>query len=167
MAQHTGIRVKSMAILLSLDGGRQAVSRLGPTAEHPRGFHRLLGGSVEHGERAADALARELRKELGADVVEAHLVEVVENIFTMDGEPGHEVVFVYATRLADAGVIPQDGGTFTDGDAPLQVVWRQLSDTGEVPLFPVDAVELARVCAANAAQLFAASAPGPGETPRR
>ncbi|WP_265444592.1 NUDIX hydrolase [Flexivirga meconopsidis] len=167
MAQPTAIRVTSMAILLSPDGRRQAVCRLGPTAEHPRGFHRLLGGSVEHGERAADALARELREELGTEVVEAHLVEVVENIFTVNGEPGHEVAFVFATRLADAGAIPQDGGTFTEDGARLPVVWRELSAADDVPLFPAEAVELARVCAANLAQLFAASAPGPGETPRR
>ena len=139
------IRVTSMVVLPSDDGTRHAVARFGPTLENPLGFHRLVGGGVEPGESARDGAIREVREELGADLVDVELLGVLESIFELDGQPGHDVVFVHTGRLDPAGVIPPEGGTFADNGDPMPVEWRPVDDSDLVlPLHPSGAATLAR-----------------------
>ncbi len=67
----------------------------------------LVGGGVEFGERAADAVVREFREEIGREVVVERLLDAFENIFMVGSRVGHEVVFVYALAFA-AGQEPPD-----------------------------------------------------------
>ena len=78
--------------------------------KQPATFHRLLGGHVEFGEPAADAVVREIVEELHAELAQVTLLGVIENVFTYACAPGHEVVFVYAATVAD-GVVPEEGGS--------------------------------------------------------
>ncbi|MDF1501641.1 NUDIX hydrolase [Roseisolibacter sp. H3M3-2] len=64
-------------------------------------FYGPLGGEIEFGERAADAVVRELREEVGVEVADVRRLGVLENVFTYEGAPGHEIVFVFDARLAD------------------------------------------------------------------
>jgi len=134
------IRVKAMAYLPNAAGTHHAVL-LGEDPEGERRFHRLIGGSVELGELAADAIVREVAEELKATLVEPALLGVVENIFTFDGEKGHEIVFVYAGRLAEGDVVPTEGGWYDDLGAPMWVEWRSVGapmegDHDTLPLYP-------------------------------
>jgi len=86
------IRVKAFAVILDDAGTKHAVSRMS-TSENPI-FHRPLGGSIELGEHSADAVVREIHEELGATFVRPELLGVLESVFTINGEMGHEVVFV-------------------------------------------------------------------------
>jgi len=58
-------------------------------------FYRPLGGGIEFGERGAEALAREMREEIGAEVANLRYLGLCENIFTNAGEIGHELVLLY------------------------------------------------------------------------
>ena len=53
-------------------------------------FYRPLGGGVEPGETTEQAIVREMREETGAAITDLRLVDVLENIFTVDGRAGHE-----------------------------------------------------------------------------
>ena len=134
------IRVKAFAVILDDEGRHHAVSRM-RTTEHPA-FHRPLGGSVELGERSVDAVVREVREELGATLVEPELLGVLENVFVIDRETGHEVVFVYGGRLAEPDVVPADGRTFMDLEVEGWVEWRPLDGDDALPLFPDGLQEL-------------------------
>ncbi len=59
------------------------------------------GGEVEFGERAEDAVRREFREELGADVSVLGQIGVMENLFLHEGARGHEVVFLFLVALPD------------------------------------------------------------------
>jgi ADP-ribose pyrophosphatase YjhB (NUDIX family) len=130
------IRVKAMLLAPNPARTAHAVSLNPPTAEHPAGYHRLIGGSVELGETHRDAVIREVREELGADVDDLELVDVIENIFRIDGHLGHEIVFVHTGRL-DPLPAPS-GATLTESDGSVvPVVWRPLDDHAEaLPLYP-------------------------------
>ncbi|MEO5610091.1 MAG: NUDIX domain-containing protein [Ornithinibacter sp.] len=139
----TGIDVKAMIIVPSSDRLTHAVSLLPPTAEHPQGYHRLIGGSVEPGETHEDAIRREVREELDAHIRDLASLEVIENIFVVNGVPGHEVVFVHTGRL-DPEPDPA-GATLTESDGRVfPVVWRPFEDSGHpLPLFPAGISHLA------------------------
>ena len=70
-------------------------------------FYRGLGGEIEFGEAAADALVREFHEELGRAVEVRASLGVVENRFTLLGAPGHEVIFEYLVAFAP-GEAPPD-----------------------------------------------------------
>jgi ADP-ribose pyrophosphatase YjhB (NUDIX family) len=140
MVDRSYIRVKAMAYLPNAAGTHHAVLR-GHNPDGDRVFHRLIGGSVELGERAAEAVVREVAEELKATLVEPELLGVVENVFTFAGELGHEVVFVYAGRLAEGDVVPPEGGWYDDLGTPMWVEWRPVGDAVEggddaLPLYP-------------------------------
>lgn len=134
-----------MAVLLNAAGTHHAVIRFTDTTKDQQFFHRLVGGTVEVGERSIDAVVREIDEELGTMLRRPRLLGVLENVFVYEGEPGHEVVFLYAGELADPGIVPSDGGWFQDNGVPIFVEWRAVDDsTHEWPLYPGGAGDLAR-----------------------
>ena len=130
------IRVKAMLIAPNTTRTAHAVSLNAPTIENPAGYHRLIGGTVELGESHRDTIRREVDEELGATIRDLTLLTTVENIFTLDGDLGHEIVFLYSGRLDPAP--PAAGATLTENDGTtVPVVWRSISgDSETVPLFP-------------------------------
>ena len=121
------------------DLSAHAVSVHPPTVENPTGYHRLIGGSVELGESHRDAIVREVHEELGATIDDLAFLAAVENIFLIDGRPGHEIVFLYSGRLEPepaslgASLIESDGSI-------VPIAWRPCDDTHEaMPLYPTEA----------------------------
>lgn len=116
------IRVISIAIVrrgsdLLLFEGFDAVKR-----DH---YYRPLGGGVEPGERAAEALAREMREELNTGLENVKQLAVLENLFTCDGKAGHEIVFVFSCDLADRSIYERDViEAFEHDGNPMRVVWK-------------------------------------------
>ena len=137
MVDRSVIRVKAMAFLPNAAGTHHAVLVASDPSSRRR-FHRLLGGSVEPGERSEAAVVREIDEELHATLLEPRLLGVLENVFTYDGELGHEVVFVYAGRLAEGDVVPPEGGWYDDVGEPMWVEWRRCDegDSDAPPLYP-------------------------------
>ena len=92
-------------------------------------FYRALGGEVEFGESAAEAAVRELREELGRDVVMRDLLGVIENRFTLEGVPGHEIVFEYLAGFAPGHAPPDlEPMTAIEGDARFIARWLPLAE---------------------------------------
>lgn len=100
---------------------------------------RPVGGTIEFGERAADALKREFGEELGVDIVDPTLLAVMENFYTQNDAVGHEIVFVFETALVDAIQYTQDTFSFEDGRERNEVRWLTLSHFlhEEAVLFPI------------------------------
>ncbi|WP_370943121.1 NUDIX hydrolase [Amycolatopsis sp. cg5] len=101
-------------------------------------FYRPLGGGIEFGERAADALRREFREELAAELTGIEQLAVLENIFVNDGSPGHEIVFLFGAEFADRSWLArEDLGTIID-DPGTRVFWRPVADflSGNAILYP-------------------------------
>ena len=137
------IKVKTFAVLLDASGTRHLVWRGADSTRTPDRFHRLLGGHLEFGESTVAGVEREIEEELGTQLLEARLLGVLESRFVHEGEPGHEIVFVYAGRLADPDVVGPDGAWVADNGVPIWVEWRPVEDAGlDVPLYPDGVREL-------------------------
>lgn len=109
-------------------------------------FYRPLGGGIEFGERAEDAIRRELKEEINAGVVGLRYLGTLENIFTFNGTQGHEIVMVYDGELTDSGLYEQSmiEGKEADVDESFKAVWKGLDEfeEGKSILYPTGLLEL-------------------------
>jgi len=133
-------QIRPLAICIFRDGDRILVGE-GYDPVKRETFYRPLGGGIEFGERAEDALRREVREEIGAEIESLQYLFTLENIFTFNGEAGHEIVMVFDARFADDGLYAQKSikGTETDGNQqfPFEAMWMRVSDFGpQAPLYP-------------------------------
>lgn len=130
--------IRVIALCVCRHGGRILAQSLTDPADGHR-FHRPFGGGVEFGERAAGAVRREFREELEVGLSDLVLLGVMENLFTYDGRPGHEIVFVFDGALEDAAMYARDDlvGRESDGD-PVPGAWISLDEVeaSGIPLYP-------------------------------
>ena len=64
-------------------------------------FYRCLGGGIEFLEKSSDALKREFKEEIGANIIIKDFLGISENIFTYEGKNAHEIIFFYSIELPD------------------------------------------------------------------
>lgn len=77
--------------------GELFMARRGPQAKNERGLWEFPGGSVEYGERLADALRREIREEYGVEIEVGELLDVADHILPDEGQ--HWVSPTYLCRI--------------------------------------------------------------------
>ena len=98
-----------------------------------------LGGGIQFGETSDIALRREIREELECEIRHPHLLGVLESLFTLEGEPGHEIVFVYEAELENVSLYETERLVATESDGkPFRVLWIDLGAVGPdtPPIFP-------------------------------
>lgn len=95
-------------------------------------FYRPLGGGIEFGEHSADTIHRELREEISAEVRDLVYLGTLENIFTYDGEPYHEIVQVYDGVPTESGLYEQAVilGREADVEEHFRATWKSLNEFG-------------------------------------
>jgi 8-oxo-dGTP pyrophosphatase MutT (NUDIX family) len=101
------------------------------------------GGTIEFGETGAETVAREIKEELGVDVVDARYVGTLENIFTYLGKPGHELARIYEVRFADPGLYERAAFDCIEANgAAFTCVWKALTTLGPDELYPAGLLAL-------------------------
>lgn len=110
-------------------------------------FYRPLGGGIEFGETSKETICRELMEEVNVDVDQDSLryLGAVENIFTFNGSPGHEIVLVYDGALKEPGLYNQAAilGKEANGEE-VCATWKSIDEFGEGKsiLYPTGLVEM-------------------------
>jgi 8-oxo-dGTP pyrophosphatase MutT (NUDIX family) len=138
--------VRAKAVAVCRNAGRVLVERGYDRVSESR-FYRAIGGHIDFGERAAQTVAREWREEYGLTLQDVRLLGVLENLFTYEGRPGHEIVFAFRARVVEPQVYQRDEFEGTDPDGMRHAaVWVSLDDlaTGGIPLSPAGLLELLR-----------------------
>lgn len=108
-------------------------------------FYRPLGGGIEFGETAEETVRRELMEEINVKVGEVRYLGTLENIFTFNGAPGHEIVMVFDGVLKNSGLYEQAEieGKEANGES-IGAVWMELDQfrKGKSILYPNGLLEL-------------------------
>jgi ADP-ribose pyrophosphatase YjhB (NUDIX family) len=113
-------------------------------AKRAETYYRPPGGGIEFGERAAEALRREMREEVRLEIAEPSLIGVLENTFELEGVPKHEIVFVLASRFVDEGAYQREGLTLYEAGWDGMLIWKDLAvlREGGEPLYPTGLLDL-------------------------
>jgi ADP-ribose pyrophosphatase YjhB (NUDIX family) len=102
-------------------------------------FWAMPGGRVELGEKAEDAVVREMREETAMTVTVERLVWVVENFFALAGRRHHELGFYYLVALppdiAKLNLSEQFFG-YEEGGPRLIFQWFPINTLSEIRLYP-------------------------------
>jgi 8-oxo-dGTP pyrophosphatase MutT (NUDIX family) len=138
-------RIRPLVLCVFRHSGRILVAE-GYDPLKQQHFYRPLGGGIEFGEYAEQAIVREIREELDAEVANLRYLGTLENIFTFNGQRGHEIVLIYDGTFIDSSCYERGSIAITEG-APDQLgraMWRPLEDfkTGNPPLYPDRLYEL-------------------------
>jgi 8-oxo-dGTP pyrophosphatase MutT (NUDIX family) len=136
-------KVRSIAICVILREGKILVGEGFDEVKHER-FGRPLGGTIEFGEYSQDTIVREIDEELGAEIRNLEYWGTLENIFTYNGQTGHEIVCVYRGDFADQRLYEQTVIEGNENGDPIRAVWVLLEDfeLGKMPLYPTGLLEM-------------------------
>jgi ADP-ribose pyrophosphatase YjhB (NUDIX family) len=109
-------------------------------------FYRPIGGGIEFGETSAEALEREFREELDAAVSAGPTLGTIENRFTWDGEPDHELVVLRAAGFESGSLYEREtfSGVDAGGAVEYDAGWFDLDAVQQAPepLYPEGLVAL-------------------------
>ena len=144
LREHMSRRVRPIAICVLRRGPEILVFEARDSSANET-FYRPLGGGVEFGELGETAVVREIREEIGAEIVNVRYLATLENIFELEGSPAHEIVLVYEADFAGSDVYERDEmiGTRDDGTT-FDLRWMRLEyfRAGKAPLYPDGLLEL-------------------------
>lgn len=122
----------------------------GHDSKKKKAFYRPLGGGVEFGETTSQALRREIREELKAEIKRPKLLGITENIFKYEGEPGHEVIYIFDAKFKDKNLYKKKSLDAFEGrndELHFEAKWVKLSqiEKKQIPLYPDGLLELLKL----------------------
>ncbi len=129
--------IRVLALGMIQDQDRLFVSE-GFDRSKNQNFYRFLGGGVDFGEPSALALQREFQEELGAELKNITYLGCLENIFTFEGNKGHEIIQLYRCDFVDDRFYGIQELTFLEGERQKRALWVPIPvfKRGELILYP-------------------------------
>ena len=107
-------------------------------------FYRPLGGAIEFGECSQECIIREIKEEMGVEIKDITYIGVIENFFTYNNKPGHEIVLVYEATFVDPPLYEVESVECQDDDGTFIGMWKSLAEfrNGKGPLYPEGLLDL-------------------------
>lgn len=131
-------RIRPIALGLIRYQGHIFVSK-GNDRVSGQAFYRFLGGGIDFGETSIDALKREFQEEIQAELTNIEYVTCLDNIFTCQGKPGHELIQLFRCDFVDSDFYHLDRTyPLIEGDARHDAIWISIDQvrSGALNLVP-------------------------------
>lgn len=134
---HKPGEIRVLALGLIRDGNRIFVSE-GYDPVKQLTFYRAMGGGVDFGETSLEALKREFQEEIQADLTNIRYLGCLENIFTFNGQSGHEIIQLFESDFVDPKFYQLDKLDFSEGERQKTALWVDINrfKSGELRLVP-------------------------------
>ncbi|GAB4208203.1 MAG: NUDIX hydrolase [Coleofasciculaceae cyanobacterium] len=120
-------QIRLLALGLIRNGDRTFLAQ-GYDPVKQQTFYRALGGGVDFGETSYDALQREFKEELQAELTNIQYLGCIENIFIYNGQPGHEIIQLYQCDFADPIFYQFDYAEFVEGEDKKTAFWMDIEE---------------------------------------
>ncbi|HET6596513.1 MAG TPA: NUDIX domain-containing protein [Anaerolineales bacterium] len=139
-------QIRPLAICVFRYGDRILVAEGYDSIKHEY-FYRPLGGGIEFGENSAETISREIREEINAEIDSGSLKYLgsLENIFSFNGNKGHEIVMIYDGVLRESSLYEQQviAGKEANGE-DIRAVWKNINEfgAGKAILYPAGLLEI-------------------------
>ncbi len=145
-AKQKKARIRPLALCVFRRADKIFVAR-GYDSQKGQTFYRPIGGRIEFGERGRETVIREVREEIGAEVLDLEYLGALENIFRFEGKPGHEIVLIYDGKFRDPALNRDDLSIegSDDGEILYEGSWKPLGffrGAGAPPLYPAGLLAL-------------------------
>ena len=136
-------QIRPIVICVFRDGDRTFVAEYHDLSSGVR-FYRPLGGTIGFGEHSRECIVREMREEMGAEIKDLTYVGMIENIFTFDGKPGHEIVLVYEANFVDPRLYEVESFRCRDDGGEFVAAWKSIDEfrAEKAPLYPEGLLDL-------------------------
>jgi ADP-ribose pyrophosphatase YjhB (NUDIX family) len=143
MAGRDSIRLKTRAVIRR---GHEVLLSFAIEPGTGMRFGRLLGGSIEFGERAEDTVRREIHEEIGVELAALSPLGVVEDVCDWGGRQHHEITFVFLATFAEAEMYEREAFAVNEDVCDGPAVWVPLVrlTSGAIPMYPPELVTLLR-----------------------
>lgn len=134
--------IRPISICIFLSSGRILATE-GFDDVTKKKFFRPVGGGIEFGETSQEALIREIKEEFGAEIKSLDMLGIFENIFTYQGQAGHEIVYVYNAEFSDDKFYSMEKITVLD-EKNSYAVWLKIEDliNNKITIYPIGLTEL-------------------------
>lgn len=126
------IRPLALAIVKKND---KVLVQVGFDSKKNEKFYRLPGGGIEFGETGIVALHREFMEEFGSEINNVKSLGVLENIFTFEGNGGHELVMVYSADLMKESLYDEKEVRILDNDQSY-AIWENIDVLKDSHFYP-------------------------------
>ncbi|MBD2412998.1 NUDIX hydrolase [Nostoc calcicola FACHB-389] len=130
--------IRVLALGLIRDGNRIFVSE-GYDPAKQETFYRALGGGVDFGETSREALQREFKEEIQAELTNIRYLGCIENLFIFNGRQGHEIIQLYQCDFADPKFYKLESLVFFESEKHKhRALWIDILrfQSGELKLVP-------------------------------
>lgn len=143
MDKNLPIRVKAMCLFLNegrvlVANGNTLRSRSEECMAVPGNFYRAIGGTIDFSETSEQGVRREIREELGSEIENLELLDVVESIFEYEGQQNHEIAFLYKGKLTNEDILHVERLHIVEDTYEFDAEWVAIEQilNGDTPLYP-------------------------------
>ncbi|MFB8788967.1 MAG: NUDIX hydrolase [Potamolinea sp.] len=134
---HHANQIRVLALGLIRDGDRLFISE-GYDPVKQQVFYRVMGGGVDFGETSYEALKREFQEEIQAELTNIKYLGCLENLFTFNGQQGHELLQLYQCDFVDQKFYQLEEMFFAEGERKKKALWVDINrfKSGELRIVP-------------------------------
>ena len=87
-----------------------------------------LGGEMSFGEYSWETIRREIRNEIGEDIANLSFIGPSENIFSLNGNQAHELIFVFEAEFVNKSVYKSAEIHIGKNGNTRKAVWKPLKE---------------------------------------
>ena len=127
--------IRSVALLLAVKNDKILVIAANDYVKN-EDFYRLIGGGIEFGETGAEALKREVKEEIKAEIKNIKYLGLIENIFNFEGKKMHELALVYRADFKDKNIYQKKEIKILDSRHPQKAYWLDKKTILKVKFYP-------------------------------